>query len=225
MHLLLLHGAIGSAAQLTPLAEVLKSRYHVHVLEFPGHGGTEGDTFSIPHFADFVSGYCDEQGLDKVGIFGYSMGGYVALYLAQQRPALVAQVVTLATKFHWDPAIAEREKKMLQPAVIEEKLPAFAKTLAERHAPGDWKQVLARTAQMLEGLGADNALKPEDYAGIATPTLLLLGDRDRMVTLEETVAVYNALPQAELGVLPGTGHPIESVQPQLLAGFIERFIG
>ena len=225
MHLLLLHGAIGSAAQLKPLAQALSGTYTVHVLDLPGHGGTEADAFSIPHFADFVSRYCAAQGLEKVGIFGYSMGGYVALYLAKQQPALVERIVTLATKFHWDPATAEKEKKMLRPEVIEEKLPDFARTLAERHAPGNWKELLAHTAVLLEGLGADPALKPEDYPALQTPVLLLLGDRDKMVTLEETLAVYRALPAAQLGVLPRTPHPIEAVEPSLLVPFIERFLG
>jgi pimeloyl-ACP methyl ester carboxylesterase len=221
--LLLLHGAIGAADQLEPLKARLTG-FRVHALSFSGHGGKEmPETFSIQAFAADVLAYMDEQGLSRVGFFGYSMGGYVALYLAKFHPERVERVVTLATKFHWDTAIAEREQKMLDDSKIEQKLPAFAETLRIRHAPNDWKEVLARTRLMLAELGRDNTLKPEDYPGIDTPCLILLGDRDKMITLEETVAVFQSLPKGQMGMLPQSPHPIEQVNLEALAFFISSF--
>jgi pimeloyl-ACP methyl ester carboxylesterase len=81
------------------------------------------------------------------------------------------------------------------------------------------------TCQMLKELGDHNALQLADYTSIHTPTLVMLGDRDKMVSLEETVAVYKQLPQAQLAVLPGTPHPLEQVQPGLLRDMITRFLG
>jgi pimeloyl-ACP methyl ester carboxylesterase len=219
--LILLHGALGSRTQLDALAEQLARHYEVHALNFPGHGGTPlPEEFSIPCFARHVQQYCTEKGLAKVAIFGYSMGGYVALYLARQQPALVGRVITLATKFHWDGATAAREVKMLQPDIIQQKVPQFASVLAERHQPADWKEVLRQTAHMLAGLGQQNVLGPEDLKAITCPCLLMLGDRDKMVTLEETVAVYHQLPHGQLAVLPNTPHPLEGVATDRLAGMI-----
>jgi hypothetical protein len=53
--------------------------------------------------------------------------------------------------------------------------------------------------------------------------MLLLGDRDKMVLLEETVAVYKSLPNAQMAVLPCTAHPIEQVDIALLDFFVRRF--
>ncbi|ANE52096.1 alpha/beta fold hydrolase [Flavisolibacter tropicus] len=224
--LLLLHGAIGSSAQLEMLKKKLESSYKVYTFNLPGHGGTAlPQEFSIPTFANIARTYIRLEGLSSISIVGYSMGGYVAMYLARHYPGFVEKVVTLATKFEWDEAIAAREVKMLQPDVIEQKLPAFAKTLEERHAPEDWKQVLDKTKDMLLGLGKHNELSLEDYTFIRTPVQLLLGDRDKMVGLEETLAVYKQLPNAQLGILPGTPHPIEQVDAELLAFHVRRFIG
>lgn len=225
--LLLLHGAIGAADQLQPLAEVLKKTYDVHVLDFSGHGGREmvSDSFSIQLFAKEVLGYMNDKGLQQVSIFGYSMGGYVALYLAQQAPDRVNKIVTLATKFHWDEATAAKESQMLNAEKIEAKLPAFAEALTQRHAPNDWKQLLQHTIDMLVHMGKDNPLKPEDYTAIHTPVRILLGDRDKMVTLEETVAVYKWLPDAQMGMLPATPHPIEQVNMDVLSFFISEYLG
>ena len=221
--LILLHGALGSRTQLTGLAEQLVPHYDLHALDFPGHGGTSAtEAFSIPYFARYVQQYCSEKGLDRFTLFGYSMGGYVALYLARQQPHLVVRVITLATKFHWDEATAAREVKMLQPMVIEQKVPQFAKALRERHAPADWTEVLHQTAALLQGLGQQNALTLEDYQSITCPTLLMLGDRDKMVTLEETVAFYRQLPKGQLAVLPNTPHPLEAVAVDRLAWMIRK---
>jgi len=223
--LLILHGAIGAADHMKPLADKLADTYKAHTLNFSGHGGMPyTEAFSIPLFAKEVAEFITVRKLQNVSIFGYSMGGYVAMYLAKQQPDLVQKVVTLATKFHWDEATAAREVQMLDAEKIEAKVPAFANALKERHAPNDWKEVLARTADMLQGLGKDNALKPEDYTGIQAPALLLLGDKDKMITLEETVSTYKALPNAQMGMLPATPHPIEQVDAGLLAYFIKRFV-
>jgi hypothetical protein len=113
---------------------------------------------------------------------------------------------------------------MLQPDVIEQKLPAFAKTLEECHAPESWKQVLEKTKDMLLGLGQQNVLTLSDYTNIQTPVQVLIGDRDKMVSLEETIAVYKQLTNGQLGVLPATPHPIEQVDMELLTFYIKRFI-
>lgn len=224
-NIVLLHGAIGAADHMKALADALSDKYKVHTLNFSGHGGMPyTEAFSIPLFAEELRQFIAARKLEEVSVFGYSMGGYVGMYLAKQQPKLIQKLVTLATKFHWDEEIASKEVQMLNAEKIEAKVPVFAKTLKERHAPNDWKEVLSKTADMLTALGKDNALKPEEYAEIQTPSLVLLGDRDKMITLEETVAVYKALPNAQMAMLPNTPHPIEQMDAALLAYFIRRFI-
>ena len=228
-HIILLHGAIGAKDQLLPLANLLKDDLIVHTLNFQGHGGTSMPAnFTMQDFAhellDVMAAMPPDTIVDGVHVFGYSMGGYIAMLAAKQEPELFKSITTLATKYYWDDAAAQREVQMLNPEKIEEKVPAFATTLEQRHQPNDWKEVLAKTAVMLTAMGADNPLKLEDYAGIKTPCLLLLGDRDKMVTLEETVLVYRNLPNAQLGVLPNTPHAIEQVDAEKLAYQLLEFI-
>jgi pimeloyl-ACP methyl ester carboxylesterase len=224
--ILLLHGAIGAADLLQPLQHALSAHYQVHTLNFAGHGGNPmpAEGLSIDLFARETLAYMDAHNLHNIPVFGYSMGGYVALYLAKTHPGRISKLITLATKFHWDPETAERECAMLNADKIEAKLPAFAQSLQQRHAPTGWKQLLEATASMLRGMGADNPLKTGDYPALSLPVLLLLGDRDKMVGLDETLSVYRALPQAAMGMLPATPHPLEQVDAQLLAFFVQRFL-
>jgi pimeloyl-ACP methyl ester carboxylesterase len=223
--LLLLHGAIGAADQLQPLVRVLEANHKVHTLNFSGHGGAlfPVEPFSIELFAREVLAYMDKEGLQRASVFGYSMGGYVAMYLAKHHANRIDKVITLATKFHWTEEIAAKETGMLNPDKIAAKLPDFATVLEKRHAPNDWHKVLNKTSDMLRSLGESNTLKPDEYASIETPCLILLGDRDKMVSLEETVDVFKSLPNAQMGILPGTPHPIEQVDVELLSFFISRF--
>ncbi|QEC67673.1 alpha/beta hydrolase [Panacibacter ginsenosidivorans] len=225
-HLLLLHGAFGAKDQFEPLTEKLKDDFIIHTLNFSAHGGTPipGTSLSIELYAKDVLHYMLTQNIEQANIFGYSMGGYVAMYIAKHAADKVKKNVTLASKFHWDETIAAKEVKMLDAAAIELKVPAFAQQLAARHAPSDWKLLLQKTAEMMMNLGRNNTLSINDYNSIATSSLLMLGDRDKMVTLEETIAVYKNLPNAQLSVLPNTSHPIEQVDTDMLSYIIRNFL-
>ena len=223
--LLMLHGAIGAKDQLEPLTAGLKNKYLVHAINFRGHGDASfpGNGFSISCFAEDVIAYIEQHDLKAINIFGYSMGGYVAMYPGRHYPHLISRIITLATKFHWDQTIAANEIQMLDANKILEKIALFAKTLEKRHFPNDWKIVLDKTKDMLLQLGISNKLQLKDYPNISAPCLLLLGDKDKIISADETVAVQRALPDATFKLLPGTPHPIEQVDMKLLCSSIKDF--
>lgn len=224
-HLLLLHGAIGARDQLQPLADLLKNDFIVHVFNFSGHGGKPfaEERFSIQAFATELEEYLLTQKIQQASVFGYSMGGYVALYLAKQQPQFFSEILTLATKFYWDETVAAKEAAMLNTEIILEKVPVFAEQLKQRHAPNDWKLVLDKTKEMLLQMGKENPLQLSDYATINQPVLLLLGDNDKMVTREETEGVQKVLPNSRFQLLEQTAHPVEKANAVVLADIIREF--
>ncbi|WP_276479455.1 alpha/beta fold hydrolase [Paraflavitalea pollutisoli] len=228
-HLLLLHGALGDRDQLVPLGDQLADEYYVHRLNFTGHGGEPllADAWSIASFAQDVVTYMDiyVPAGEPVHLFGYSMGGYVGMYICRHYPGRISRAITLATKFNWDEEVATREVRMLHAETIRQKVPAFAEELEKRHGSHKWKDVLERTAGMLLEMGKGNPLQAADYPAISAPCLLLLGDRDKMVSLDETTQVYKQLPVAQLGVLPATPHALEQVDMVALGAMIKKFIG
>ncbi|RPI67590.1 MAG: alpha/beta fold hydrolase [Ignavibacteriae bacterium] len=233
--LVVLHGALGSAHQFEPLRALLPD-VRLHILEFHGHGAAaEIDApWTIDLFADQLQTYLQSIRADLLSdllpdllsdlpVLGYSMGGYVALRLAQ-RDSSISRILTLGSKLDWSPDGAAKEIKMLDADVIEAKVPAFAADLQRRHGADRWRTVLAKTADMMIGLGNDPVLTEGDMAKISIPVRYGLGDRDEMVTLDETARFYRATPGAELVVLPGTRHPIEKVRPHLLVEQIRSFL-
>lgn len=217
-----LHGAIGASDQLKSLAEKFQNAF---LFDFPGHGGKAfpDEAFSIHLFAESLLQEMENKKIERADFFGYSMGGYVALYLARHYPGRVGKIMTLGTKFAWDEMSSAKEVKMLDPGKIAEKVPKFAAALEKRHAPLDWKEVLSRTAGMMLALGKNPELSKEDFAQIKTPVLLSVGDSDTMVSLEETIGVYRQIEGAQLAVHASTVHPIEQVDEGRLVELGERF--
>jgi pimeloyl-ACP methyl ester carboxylesterase len=223
--LLLLHGALGSQNQFNELRKALNPFYEVHTLDFYGHGSEvfSIDTYSISGFAAQVEKWLEENNISGINIIGYSMGGYVALYLAAKAPEKVKRIFTLATKFDWTEESAAKETKMLNADKIEAKVPVFAQELANRHGAHHWKNVLSKTSEMMLGLGREKALSAEMLSQIQIPVQLSLGDRDPMVSLEETAEVYKTLPNAQLLVMPKTVHPLERVSIKRLVFECRQF--
>lgn len=225
--LFLLHGALGAQDQLLPLKAVLSKHFQVYTLAFSGHGGQPfAADFSIEQFADELIGAIELLSTEEkpVSVFGYSMGGYVAAYAALLRPGLFNKIISLATKWHWDEATAARECAMLHPETMEVKVPAFAQQLSQRHRPNHWKEVLQKTSAMLSAMGNRPPIDVKKSCFPFAPALLLLGDTDKTVSVEETTAVFRQWPGARLCVLPGTPHPLEKVDIDFLSQLIQWFL-
>jgi pimeloyl-ACP methyl ester carboxylesterase len=223
--LILLHGALGTASQWLPYATELADQFEIHAPEFEGHGATPAPErpFRIAHFAGNLACFILENRLAPASIFGHSMGGAVALHLARTQPVLIGSVMTLGTKFAWTPESAARETKMLDPATIAEKVPAFAAALERRHTALGWRTMLARTAEMMEALGGAPPLSDDDLAAILQPACIGIGEWDSVVSIDESAHAASALPNGILRLFPETAHPLEKVNKAALLVAIRQF--
>lgn len=223
-NIILLHGALGASSDLEPLSGKLKQRgFTVFSFSFSGHGKTAFQSeFGIEQFGKELEELIHSNKLAKANVFGYSMGGYVALHLAQKQNGLLNKVITLGTKFNWSDEAVTKETKQLNAELIFQKVPAFAKALEEKH--GTWKELLSATADMMWEINKAQYISAESLKQISIPVLIGLADKDQMVTLDETISVYKTLPNASMYMLPGTKHPLETANPELLSMLISDFI-
>jgi pimeloyl-ACP methyl ester carboxylesterase len=213
---------------MAPLAEALARRHQTHLVELEGHGTTpmSPSEYSMPRFVANLAEFIESRGIGPAPIFGYSMGGYIALQLAAERPELVSRVATLGTKLEWTPEVAAKETSRLDPTKIRAKVPQFAQQLEERHRaiPGGWEGVLARTASLMTELGARPLVDEALLARITQPVRLMVGERDAVVSIAETEAAAKHLAAGECIVLPDTPHPIEQVQVTLLSSHMDTLL-
>ncbi len=223
--LILLHGAMGSSDSLLGLKDELTKEFNCHLFNFNGHGKTPFSTegFGIEYFADELEAFIKEKGLKEPSVFGYSMGGYVALYLASLQPYLIGSIITLGTKFAWSPESADHETSRMNPEIMELKIPAYTKKLEEFHGP-QWKDLVWHTAGMMIGLGEEPLLTIDCLKTVQNEVLIMRGSEDQMVgDVESKWAVAN-LQNGKFKTLESQAHPIEKVDLEVLANSIYNYL-
>lgn len=225
-NLILLHGAMGCKDQFEKLKNCLDTKYEVSAINFSGHGLSEFyfPEFTIQSFAEQVISFMDSKGILKANLFGYSIGGYVAIYLARYFGSRIESVITLATKFDWENSVINKEIQLLNPVLLAEKFPDFTRALIERHGEKKWKLLLEKTSQLMIAFGDESVLIAEDFSGINIPIRIGIGDKDKLVSLEESFAAYSRFKIGSFFVMPNTKHPLESVNTERLAFEILDFI-
>lgn len=224
-NLLLLHGALASKNQFNNLISLLKNDFNADAINLSGHGGTPIDPlgyhFSV--FANDILRHIDSKQIEKVNLFGYSMGGYAALSFAKLYPDRVERIFTLNVKFNWDKNSTEKEVSMLNADNLLAKVPHFADNLIRQHGEEKWKNVLNQTGEMMRNLAVQPFLTDSDIKNIIVPTLLGIGDKDETSSIEETLEIHRKISDSQLLVIPNTKHPFEKINTELLCLFIKKF--
>ena len=225
--LVLLHGALGTGGTLSPVADLLHDDFKIFCPDFPGHGSRAGtsEVLRMDILAEFLGSYFSEHDLRNPLVFGFSMGGYVALTHAVRHPGVISAIVTLGTKYDWSPEIAQQEAGMLDADLLRRKVPAFADVLAERHGAMQWKSLLQRTAEMMVDLGATPILTVERVRQLHIPVHICRGSEDRMVMESESISMADMLPNGRYIRIEGLLHPIEKAPPAVVADLIRDAFG
>ena len=214
--LVVLHGAymtIDAMGEIVP--ELAKTR-QVIAVELQGHGRTADvdRPLSYEQMADDTAALLRHLGIEQADVFGFSMGGGVALQVAIRHPEVVRKLVVASASYTSDGMHPELLEMIptLTPEVFAES-PIEEAYLQTAPNPDDFPTLVAKLKQLdMEPF----AWPPEDIRGIAAPTLLIIGDSDA-IRLEHAVALFRllgggvmgdlaGLPKSQLAVLPGTTH-------------------
>jgi pimeloyl-ACP methyl ester carboxylesterase len=119
---------------------------------------------------------------------------------------------------------AKKETRMMNPELIEKKVPAFASSLASIHGESKWKDVLRKTAKMMLGLASGEKLSNQELESIHHRVLIGIGSKDRMVSVEESEEIANTLPNGRLEIIEDFQHPIEKIDVDKLSSLIVGFM-
>ena len=154
-----------------------------------------------------------------VDVVGYSDGGNLLLHLALARPDLLRTMVLLSANYHHDALYPEASDLLNENVGIAG---YFAKLYGARSPDGvgHWPVVAAKGLRM--GVADEPTFEPADLAAIDTPTLVVASDDD-MFPVAHSVSLYEALPNAQLAVVPNSSHMLAFEHPELVAGLIRAF--
>ncbi len=225
--LVVLHGALGSTELETDrLVRVWERTFRVYALDFLGHGRSGDAPDGVPTWEGYtadVTALLNHFDLGRVRLFGFSMGGGVALAAALAHPDRVARLAVHGVNVQWDEAEVEAMVGPMDVDRMEAEHPFWARRLAEVHGADRWRglvrQLIAFTRALPQRHLPDDALRQ-----IAAPTLVSAGDRDRFFDVRHAVGLYRAIPDARLWVIPGLDHPIQGVDVPAFAETVGAFL-
>jgi pimeloyl-ACP methyl ester carboxylesterase len=224
--ILFLHRGAGSLADFEYLLPELDQHCCV-LLDLRGHGqSTLGrDTMSYPRLAADIEAVIGELDIDAPVLLGHADGGTAALEVAARGRAPISGIVTLAAR-------AWRPSDQVIATHIGKATPSFWRSwfpedvaLFEAHNPEpDFDRFFGQVAGMWRNVADTNYPGPR-VREIQCPTLVLGGEHDHLVSVDETLDLWRAVPNAHLGVLPYASHMVHCEEPDQVAPFVDDFMG
>jgi pimeloyl-ACP methyl ester carboxylesterase len=252
-NLVLLHGIAGSSDAWRAVMPALAARFTVIAPDFMGHGQSAkpmGD-YSLGAHAAGIRDLLGVLGVDRATIVGQSFGGGVAMQLAYQHPELCERLVLvdsggLGRDVNWVLRLlslpgAEYVMPALFPPVVKsagELVTGLLSRLGIRseHAAEMWsaytsltdaesRQAFLRTVRSVIDPGGQTVSAMDRlYLASNMPTLIVWGDRDRIIPVSHAYDAHRAIPGSRLEIMRGAGHFPHIEQPEHFVEVLVDFI-
>jgi pimeloyl-ACP methyl ester carboxylesterase len=230
--LLFLHGE-DYFAQNRPFVDRLARRWKVIVPRHPGFGGTPRPSWfrGVSDIAYLYLDLLDAQGLEDVTVVGTSFGGWVALEMAVRSMARIGRVAligSLGVKF------SGREERDIADLLVLSAAEVARHVFADPSLSPDYeamaedelaKVAADREAAVMYGWRPymHNPALAHWLHRLTAPTLVLWGDKDRVVAPAYGEKLAAAIPGARFQRVAGAGHYPQIEQAEAVAAAIEEF--
>ncbi len=226
----LIHGAGGN--HLYWPAEIRRLMpFRTYALDLPGHGKSVGRGLqSIEAYAAVILEWMEAIGLHQACFVGYSMGGAIALTLAEHHPERVIGLGLIGSgaKLKVDRDILEyaANPQTYLTAVSAITARAFSPTTAEKMIKTAEKRLAATRPSVLHGdllacneFDATNAL-----ARIKTPTAIICGEHDAITPIRHSRYLADQISGAQCHQIENAGHMAMLEQPRAIAVILQKFL-
>ncbi|MDQ0218037.1 alpha/beta hydrolase [Peribacillus cavernae] len=246
--LLLIHGSgpgVSAWANWRLVFPILSQHYHLYAPDVVGFGYTERPKdieYSVDEWVNHMIAYMEKKGLENVSILGNSMGGALALHIANRRPDLVKKLILMGSVGIEFPITNElNEVWGYTPSLknMKDMIATFAydQSLAANDDLVEMRYEASIQAGFQESFSAmfpaprqrhvnALALKEEELKGIGVPVLLIHGRDDRIIPVEKTSwKMSQIMPNAELHVFPQCGHWTQIEKTKPFANQVIDFLG
>lgn len=225
--------------ELTAL--LLEERYRLVALDWPGFGESDiaVDVSTMELFADCVAGLMDTLGMQSAVLCGLSMGGYAAFAFLRKYPERVAGLILADTRPGADTSEARANRENVARiaetqgtgAIADMQIPRVLSDYTRQHHP----EVELRVRQMIDaatpkGIAAAShgmALRADSsdlLAGIACPTLVVVGEQDALTPPDVARNYATNIPGAQFITIPNAGHLSNLEQPEAFLQAVSGFL-
>ncbi|WP_028590386.1 alpha/beta fold hydrolase [Paenibacillus massiliensis] len=236
---LLLHGFCGSSAYWDDVVPLLSEAYRCIVPDLRGHGRTDAPkgAYSIDGMADDILKLMNELNIPRAAVLGHSMGGYIALSLAERYPDRLSAVGLIHSTAYPDTEEA-KDKRLQAVSTIENKgITAFIDGLVPGlFAPEHLEQMPDQVLKVRElgyktppqgASGAALAMRERPdrrdvLSSTSLPVLLVAGEKDQLIPVDRTFTAEG--PNVQHTIIAGAGHMSMLEAPTELAQVITGFM-
>jgi pimeloyl-ACP methyl ester carboxylesterase len=217
--LVLMHGGLVDARFFAPNIGPLAERFRVYTPERRGHGHTPDVDGPITYqlMADDTIAFLEQVVGEPADVVGHSDGAVIAMVVAMQRPDLVKRLVMISGGFNKSgEAMPDMEWDV--GAVTQFLGPAYGEV-----SPDGEEHFQVVATKIGEMASREPDLDASELAKVTVRSLVMFSDDD-LVTLDHTLQMYDALPNAELTVVPGTSHFLTQEKPHLVNAIVLDFL-
>jgi pimeloyl-ACP methyl ester carboxylesterase len=241
--LVLLHAFPIGANLWEPQMRSIPRGWRLITPDLRGFGGsTELDSLSalsIGDYADDVVDLLQELGIGKAVIGGCSMGGYATLALYQSAPQLFEGMVLANTRAGADSPESRANRRNMLALVDREGASGVARDMMPKllgrtthDTNSDAEATVRRLIKQQSPAGIRSAIhrmmhRPDStplLARVSVPALVITGEEDEMIPVEESRRIAGAIPGAKLVVVPGAGHLANLEQPEAFNAELNAFL-
>ena len=213
--LLLLHNFFGTADNWKPYVETYSKQFRTIAVDMMNHGRSDiykedTDFFKHADYAKIIFALMDSLKITNVNAIGASSGGMTLLYLNTMQPERFKSVITIGSQIYYS--------KQCRDWITKTGVNDF---IAYATAPHGAQRAMFLARQFLRMVNqyGDPLFTPDMLSTIKASWLVVQGDNDEPVPLEQALVMHQYIPNSRLWVIPDGGH-----LPYLEARFQSEFL-
>jgi len=230
---LIIHGWGASSFSWMSIIEQMAGKgFKLIVLDLPGFGKTESPKkiWEIKDYADFVTEFVKEIGLEDYYLLGHSFGGGIALRMIAERKTEIKKLILC------DAAVVRKERLNLRQK-ISKVLANVGSGIVSRGTPvySFFEKIVYKIAGADDYFRANPLMKEvfkkvvsEDLTHllkeIDMPCLIIWGEEDRATPLKDAFLFNELIKGSELKIIKGARHNPYKTNPEEFAGAIISFL-
>lgn len=218
-----IHGFPFNHSMWEPQMKALPNHIRAITYDVRGHGESDvaDGQYTLEFFVDDLIGLLDHLVIPQAVLCGLSMGGYIALRAVERRPDRIKGLVLCDTRSETDPNEGKIKRSATIKAIKYDGVAPFAENFVKAVFAEKTFQANPAAVEMIKSsimsnspigiCGTALALAcrtdtTNSLAQINVPTLIMVGELDKLTPLEAAHSLHEKIPHSQLRIIPQAAH-------------------